>query len=83
MAVRWLYLKALRLLNEQALIKYHIQATNRDYMQQLSGVALGGPFRWLTVTYERVWYGEFPVSDAQFDTLYPYFQDFYKSIGQS
>jgi len=83
MSVRYLYLKALRLLSERELIRYHIQATNREYVRQLSGSALGDPFRFLTGAYERVWYGEFSLSDGQFEKLYPYFQNFYKSIGQS
>jgi Domain of unknown function (DUF4129) len=82
-AIRTLYLKALRMLNEREIIKYHLQATNREYVQQLSGSEFGEPFRFLTGVYEKVWYGEFAVSDGQFEKLYPYFQDFYKSIGQS
>jgi Domain of unknown function (DUF4129) len=80
LAVRWLYLKTLRLLNDRALIKYTFQSTNREYAQQLSGSLLGGPFRFLTGAYEKVWYGEFSLSDGQFEKLYPYFQEFYKSI---
>lgn len=82
MSVRFLYLKVLRLLSERELIKFHIQTTNREYVRQLGGTALGDPFRFLTGAYERVWYGEFSLSDGQFERLYPYFQDFNKSIGQ-
>ena len=83
MAVRYLFLKTLRLLNERELIKYHIQATNREYVRQLSGSALGDPFRFLTGAYEKVWYGEFSLSEGQFEKLYPYFTDFYKMTGES
>jgi len=83
MAVRYLFLKTLRLLNDRGLIRYHIQATNREYVRQLSGSALGDPFRFLTGAYEKVWYGEFSLSDGQFEKLYPYFQDFYKMTGPS
>ena len=83
LSVRYLYLKTLRLLNGRELIKYHIQATNREYVRQLSGSALGDPFRFLTGAYERVWYGEFSLNDGQFEKLYPYFLNFNKSIGQS
>lgn len=81
MAVRYLYLKTLRLLNDRELIRYHIQATNREYVGQLSGSAFGDPFRFLTGAYDRVWYGEFALGDGQFNRLHQYFQDFYKSIG--
>jgi len=83
LAVRWLYLKALRLLNDRASIRYHVDATNREYVRQLAGSASYEPFRFLTGAYERVWYGEFSLSEGSFGRLYQYFQDFYKSIGHS
>ena len=82
LAVRWLYLKALRLLNDRAAIRYHVDATNREYVRQLAGSDSYEPFRFLTGAYERVWYGEFPLSEGSFGRLYQYFQDFYKSIGR-
>ena len=81
LAVRWLYLKALRLLNDRASIRYHVDATNREYVRQLAGSASYEPFRFLTGAYERVWYGDFSLSEGSFGRLYQYFQDFYKSIG--
>lgn len=81
LAVRWLYLKALRLLNDRASIRYHVDATNREYVRQLAGSVSYEPFRFLTGAYERVWYGEFSLSEGAFGRLYQYFQDFYKSIG--
>jgi hypothetical protein len=81
MAVRYLYLKTLRLLSDRELIRYHIQATNREYVGQLSGSGFGDAFRFLTGAYDRVWYGEFALGDGQFNRLHQYFQDFYKSIG--
>lgn len=83
LAIRYLYLITLRRLNERELIRYHMQATNREYVRQLSGSALNEPFRFITGVYERVWYGEFVLSDSHFEKLHPYFQDFYKSIGLS
>ena len=80
LAVRWLYLKALRLLNDRASIRYHVDATNREYVRQLAGSASYEPFRFLTGAYERVWYGDFPLDKEPFGRLYQYFQDFYKSI---
>jgi hypothetical protein len=82
LAVRWLYLKALRSLNDGALIRYHVDATNQEYVRQLSGSALQEPFRFLTGAYERVWYGEMLLGDGSFERLYQYFQDFYKSTGR-
>ncbi|HEY4060932.1 MAG TPA: DUF4129 domain-containing protein [Puia sp.] len=83
LAVRWLYLKALRLLKDRSLIRYHVDATNREYVRQLGGSAYDQPFRFLTGAYERVWYGQFSLGEDPFQRLHQYFLDFYKSIGQS
>ncbi|HUB60609.1 MAG TPA: DUF4129 domain-containing protein [Puia sp.] len=79
-AVRYLYLKTLRLLNDRGMIRYHQESTNLEYWQQLRATPQGGPFRDLTMIYERVWYGEFPLGDALFMRLHQYFEDFYKSV---
>jgi hypothetical protein len=79
-AVRYLYLKTLRVLNDRGMIRYHQESTNQEYRRQLSATPQGGPFRDLTMIYEKVWYGEFPLGDALFTTLHQYFEDFYKSV---
>jgi len=80
LATRYLYLKALRLLDAKELIRYHPQATNQEYISQTRPLPQGEPFRFLTGAYERVWYGEFAINTAQFEWLLRSFQDFYKSI---
>jgi len=79
-AVRFLYLKTLRLLNERGLIRYQQESTNQEYWQQLRASPQGAPFRDLTMIYEKVWYGEFPLGDTLFNRLHQYFEDFYKSV---
>lgn len=79
-AVRYLYLKSLRLLSDRGLIRLHRQSTNQEYLAQLGGDPHRGPFSDLTSAYEKVWYGEFPLSDGQFGRLHQYFEDFYKTV---
>lgn len=79
-AVRYLYLKTLRLLNDREMIRYHPESTNYDYWQQLSPMPQGKPFHDLITIYENVWYGEFPLGDALFMRLRQYFEDFYKTF---
>jgi hypothetical protein len=79
-AVRYLYLKTLRVLNDRGMIRYHQESTNQEYWRQLSATQQGGAFRDLTMIYEKVWYGEFPLGDALFIRLRQYFEDFYKSV---
>lgn len=79
-AVRFLYLKTLRLLNDRGWIKYHAQSTNHDYVYQLKQNAVAGDFRFLTQVYDYVWYGEFVVNDDQFGRLHSDFKRFYQAV---
>jgi hypothetical protein len=78
--VRYLYLRSLRGLNERGLIRQTIQATNQEYLRQLSGTSQERPFRFLTTAYEMVWYGEFALGETQFQRLYQHFVDFDKTV---
>jgi hypothetical protein len=79
-AVRYLYLKSLRLLSDRGLIRLHQESTNQEYLAQLGSNPHRGPFSDLTIAYEKVWYGEFPLNDGQFGRLHQYFEDFYKTV---
>jgi hypothetical protein len=80
MAVRYMYLKALRLLNGRQWIRFHTQATNYEYVNQMSGHAKAGEFRFLTTIYDYVWYGEFALNDEQFKIVHNNFQQFYNAV---
>jgi uncharacterized protein DUF4129 len=80
LGVRYLFLKTLRVLNEQGMILYHMQATNQEYINQLSGHSQAGPFKFLAKAYDHVWYGGFSINEQQFGRLSGHFQDFFRSI---
>ena len=80
-AVRYLYVKSLRELDQKNLIRYHAQSTNYDYLAQVSEFKFAGKFSWLTQVYDYVWYGGFEMSDDQFDKVMKDFNDFFKEIG--
>lgn len=79
-AVRYLYLKSLSLLEQNGMIRLHPEATNYDYWRQLSSSPQGPPFKDLTMIYERVVYGSFPLDEQRFLRLRRYFDDFYKTV---
>jgi Domain of unknown function (DUF4129) len=79
-AVRYLYLRTLRNLNDRGLIRYDMKSTNQEYLRQLRATPREASFRFLTGAYEKVWYGEFPLSDHSFRSLHQYFTDFDKSL---
>jgi hypothetical protein len=79
-AIRLMYIKALRSLNDKGWIRYHAQSTNYDYMNQVQPYGVGSEFRFMTHVYEYVWYGEFPLSEDQFGKVYQNFQQFFNTI---
>jgi hypothetical protein len=80
MAVRYMYLKALRLLNDRQWIRFHTQATNYEYVHQMSGHKMSPEFSFLTRIYDYVWYGEFPLTNEQFDLVHKNFLHFYNAV---
>lgn len=79
-ATRLLFLQTLRSLNNKGWIRYHAQSTNEDYLRQLRQHRSGDEFRFLLYLYEYVWYGEFRLSETQFEQVQQHFQAFQKSI---
>jgi len=77
-AVRYLYFKTLRQLDQRGWIRYHAQATNYDYITQVSKFPIAGDFNFLTRVYEYVWYGEFELTDEQFRIVHSNFQKIIK-----
>lgn len=80
MSVRYLFLKSLYLLNEQGMIRLRLQATNREYIDEIKDYPQAGSFKYLENAYDHVWYGGFILSEHQFEWLHQYFEDFYKSL---
>lgn len=66
LAVRWLYLKQLFLLNEHGRIAWQPYKTNMDYANELSSSSLKPAFRQLSRLYEYVWYGDYPLEEEGF-----------------
>lgn len=77
---RYLYLKSLHLLSARNFVRLHAETTNQQYLRQLHGTHLEPAFRVLTGAYERVWYGDFILSEASFQRLHEYFTEFFKTL---
>ncbi|OQP64572.1 DUF4129 domain-containing protein [Niastella populi] len=80
LAVRYMYLKALHQLNDKQWIRYHVDGTNHEYVTQMSGRKLANEFSFLTRVYDYVWYGEFAITDEQFDLVQKNFSHFYNAV---
>jgi len=77
-AVRYLYFKTLRQLDQRGWIRYHAQATNYDYITQISSYPVAGDFKFLTQVYDYVWYGGFELTEEQFGIVHSNFQKIHK-----
>ncbi|MFD2786465.1 DUF4129 domain-containing protein [Hymenobacter rubripertinctus] len=80
LAVRLGYLLALRHLTERHLIRWQPDKTNHDYLRELAGTRWAAGFRSLTRQFEYVWYGELPLSAAQYPALREDRQEFIRRL---
>lgn len=58
LAVRYQYLKILKLLSQKEIIEWHFDKTNVDYEREISGSKLKNDFKKVSYLYEYIWYGE-------------------------
>lgn len=80
LAVRLLYLQALKNLSDTGKINWQINKTNREYGYELGGTNLGQPFGELTLLFERNWYGNIPPREMDFGGIKNLFTDFNNRI---
>lgn len=74
LAVRLHFLALLKQLNDQQLIQWKKDRTNRFYLNQMREQATYADFRELTLTFERVWYGNYHPAQAEYETIKHAFQ---------
>ena len=79
-AVRYLYLKTLYTLNDKKWIQFHSEATNLEYLNQMSQHKRSKEFGYLTQVYEYVWYGKFEINEQQFAFVHNNFKSFQAGI---
>ncbi len=82
-AVRLLYLRALKQLTEQSLINWHREKTNHDYIRELKDKNLRPGFSDVTLIFEYIWYGEFPVNKDDFNLARASFIRFEQTLRQN
>ena len=67
MAVRYMYLAALLWLDERKLLRYDPALTNREYLDRVgANPELRRRLAQVVATFDRVWYGHEPLSDAEY-----------------
>ena len=67
LAVRYMYLKALRELSLYNIIEWHYDKTNSDYFNEIENEGLKQDFKQISYLYDYIWYGEFAIDDISFN----------------
>jgi hypothetical protein len=81
LAIRWLYLKQLYLLNEKNRISYQPFKTNIDYTHELSKSTLLNTFTAISRVYDYVWYGKYSITLSEYQAFEKEFKQFEKNTG--
>lgn len=83
LAIRLYYLAVLKELAAQELIRWKKDKTNLDYIREMRPTNLGAPFREITRIFEWAWYGQQPVSEADFTLLEPKMKGFLQQVASA
>ncbi len=79
LAVRYLYLQSLKKLSEKKFIEINSNKTNYEYVKELGNQKFVNEFASLTLQYEYVWYGEYPLDRNLFEQIQDGFAQFNKN----
>lgn len=80
LAIRYMYLKALKDLSARNIISWHFDKTNLDYYSEIKNSELKAQFRKVSYLYDYVWYGEFEIDSGGFANAQADFERFTKKM---
>lgn len=80
LAIRWLYLKQLYVLNEKKAINYQPYKTNIDYSHELLNASFLQSFKSISRIYDYVWYGEYPINAKTYQEFESEFKQFEQNL---
>lgn len=80
LAVRLLYLQALKKLSDADIIQWQPDKTNYNYLTEISRPELKTDFSKLTTQFDYIWYGDFPVDEDKFTPINRSFNQFNQQI---
>jgi Domain of unknown function (DUF4129) len=79
-AIRLMFLRALRNLSERNIISYKQDKTNLDYLMELHPTTYYNSFFRITRNFEYSWYGQFTVSEEGYKVIRSDFDQFDKTL---
>lgn len=79
-AVRLLYLRTLKELTDNHCILWRPEKTNREYARELTAADMRKAFERLTLLFECIWYGDFPIDRPLFEQARTLFANFSTTV---
>lgn len=79
-AIRLFYLKTLKQLADRGQIDWRINKTNQDYLREISRKDIEPSFRQLTFLFEYIYYGDFKISQSDFEQTKSAFRAFEEQL---
>jgi hypothetical protein len=67
LVIRYYYLWLLKKMTEKGFIKWDVEKTNSDYLNEIKNGSQKEEFAYLSYLYNNIWYGEFELDEAIFD----------------
>ncbi|WP_240572714.1 hypothetical protein [Aestuariibaculum lutulentum] len=67
LAIRYFYLLVLKNLSLKNHIKFEDDKTNSEYLNEMSNTPFSDNFAYTSYLYNYIWYGKFPVNEAQYN----------------
>ena len=83
LAIRYMYLKALKELSFHNFISWHFDKTNLDYYREIESPQLKDNFKKVSYLYDYVWYGEFDIDEQGFANAQQDFERFTKNLNNA
>lgn len=80
LAIRYMYLKSLKLLSLNNIINWHFEKTNSDYSREIQSEGLKENFKKASYLYDNIWYGEFALDKAGFENAQKDFERLNQNI---
>lgn len=80
LAVRLYYLAILKELSLKNLIIWKKDKTNRDYLREMNQMPIATSFSEITLIFERIWYGNIPLQQREFQQIEPKFKSLIQQI---
>jgi len=81
LAVRYQYLRILKILSQKGLIDWNYEKTNSDYQREIEGDHLKSGFKDVSYLYDYIWYGEQEIDGLKYETVESRFTTLKNSIG--